>query len=239
MLKVCHLYPDLLNLYGDRGNIIAFVQRCRWRGIQVEVIETNKGEDVNFSGMDFLFLGGGSDREQNIMAADLLLRREGLQQAIEKGLVVLAICGGYQMLGQYYLTHQGEKIPGLGILDLHTRAGNKRLIGNVAISAEIGGETVKIVGFENHSGQTFINGLQPLGKVLAGFGNNGQDGLEGARYKNVFCSYLHGPLLPKNHKLTDHLIALALKRKALEYSLSGLDNELEEAAVEVMLKRIL
>ncbi len=238
MLKVCHLYPDLLNLYGDRGNIIAFVQRCRWRGIPVEVVEVNVGESVDFEEIDFLFLGGGSDREQNLMAADLLLRKESLRQAIEKGLVVLAICGGYQMLGQYYLTHDGQKIPGLGILDLYTRAGEKRLIGNIVIESSINGVPVKVAGFENHSGQTFIGELEPLGKVVSGFGNNGQDHLEGARYKNVFCSYLHGPLLPKNSSITDLLIQLALQRRGLESTLAQLNNDLEEAAVGVIVERL-
>jgi len=239
MLKVCHLYPDLLNLYGDRGNIIAFVQRCRWRGIPVEVVEVNTGEQVDFADMDFLFLGGGSDREQGLLADDLMLRKEALEHAIEDGLVVLAICGGYQMLGQYYLTHEGQKIPGLGILNLYTRAGNKRLIGNVIVEMNIDGEPVKVAGFENHSGQTFIGDLEPIGKVLAGFGNNGQDQLEGARYKNVFCSYLHGPLLPKNSKLTDLLISLALQRRGMKVDLNPLDDILENRAVEVMAGRLL
>lgn len=238
MLKVCHLYPDLLNLYGDRGNIIAFMQRCRWRGIPVELLEVNVGEPVNFADIDFLFLGGGSDREQNLMAEDLLLRKDSLQQAIEEGLVVLAICGGFQMLGQYYLTHDGQKIPGLGILDVYTKAGDKRLIGNIVIEVEINGEPVKVAGFENHSGQTYIGNLQPLGKVIAGFGNNGQDQLEGVRYKNVFCSYLHGPLLPKNSKLTDLLIQLALQRRGLDTSLPRLNDDLEEAAVGVIVERL-
>ncbi|MCL5781515.1 MAG: glutamine amidotransferase [Firmicutes bacterium] len=239
MLKVCHLYPDLLNLYGDRGNVIAFAQRCRWRGMPVEVLEVNVGQQVNFDDIDFLFLGGGSDREQNLMAEDLLKRKDALRQAIEKGLVVLAICGGYQMLGQYYLTHEGQQIPGLGILGLHTRAGHKRLIGNIVIEVNIDGEPVKVVGFENHSGQTFIGNLNPLGKVLAGFGNNGQDGFEGVRYKNVFCSYLHGPLLPKNNQLTDLLIGLALERRSAKTELKPLNDELEEAAVKVMVNRLL
>ncbi|MEW6066666.1 MAG: type 1 glutamine amidotransferase [Bacillota bacterium] len=239
MLKVCHLYPDLLNLYGDRGNVIAFAQRCRWRGMPVEVLEVNVGQQVNFDDIDFLFLGGGSDREQNLMAEDLLKRKDALRQAIEKGLVVLAICGGYQMLGQYYLTHEGQQIPGLGILGLHTRAGHKRLIGNIVIEVNIDGEPVKVVGFENHSGQTFIGNLNPLGKVLAGFGNNGQDGCEGVRYKNVFCSYLHGPLLPKNNQLTDLLIGLALERRSAKTELKPLNDELEEAAVKVMVNRLL
>lgn len=237
MLKVCHLYPDLLNLYGDRGNVIAFVQRCRWRQIPVELVEVNVGEPVNFNDIDFLFLGGGSDREQNLMAADLLARKNSLVEAINQGLVVLAICGGYQMMGQYYLTTDGQRIPGLGILDHYTKAGTARLIGNVIIDMKIAAETIKVVGFENHSGQTFIGNMEPLGKVITGYGNNGQDGFEGARYKNVFCSYLHGPLLPKNSKLTDMLIKLSLERRGIKQDLWPLEDNFEDMAVKVMVDR--
>lgn len=240
MIRVCHLYPDLLNLYGDRGNIIAFMQRCKWRGIPAELTEINIGDQVDFNDIDFLFLGGGSDREQNLMAADLLKRKEPLKEAIENGMVTLAICGGYQMLGQHYLTADGQKIPGLGILDLYTKAGDQRLIGNVVIDIRIDGRTVKVTGFENHSGQTFLgNNMQALGEVLAGYGNNGQDGLEGARYKNVFCSYLHGPLLPKNSKLTDLLISIAMQRRGIATELQPLNDQFEEAAVETMVSRLL
>lgn len=238
MIRVCHLYPDLLNLYGDRGNIIAFRQRCVWRGLPVEVREVSLGEAVEFTEYDFVFLGGGSDREQNLIAADLMKRRDQFAEAIEEGLVVLAICGGYQLLGRYYLTAGGENIPGLDILDFYTRAGDRRLVGNVAVLADLGGVPVKVVGFENHSGQTYLGNLPPLGKVLAGCGNNGRDGLEGARYKNVFCSYLHGPLLPKNAGLTDYLISLALQRRGLEERLSPLDDGFEDRACRVMLKRL-
>lgn len=240
MIRVCHLYPDLLNLYGDRGNIIAFIQRCKWRGIPVELTEINIGDKVNFDEVDFLFLGGGSDREQNLMAADLLKRKEYLKEAIENGMVTLAICGGYQMLGQYYLTADEQKIPGLGILDLYTKAGDRRLIGNIIIDITIDGQSIKVAGFENHSGQTFLgDNLQALGKVLTGHGNNGQDGLEGARYKNVFCSYLHGPLLPKNSKLTDLLISIAMQRRCLDAKLQPLNDQFEEAAVETLVNRLL
>lgn len=239
MISVCHLYPDLLNLYGDRGNIIAFRQRCRWRDIPVAVREVNLGDEINFSEYDFVFLGGGSDREQNLIAADLAKRRDEFKEAVENGLVVLAICGGYQLLGNYYLTREGENIPGLGILDFYTRAGDRRLVGNAAVEVDIAGRPVKVVGFENHSGQTFLGKIRPLGKVLYGNGNNGKDGLEGARYKNVFCSYLHGPLLPKNARLTDYLISLALKRRGMEQELKPLDDSFEDRACEVMLGRLL
>ncbi len=238
-LNVCHMYPDLLNLYGDRGNIMAFRRRCQWRGIRVEVHPVSIGEKVDFSQMDFVFLGGGSDREQNLMAADLMERTGDLREAIEDGLVVLAICGGYQLLGKYYRTLTGEVIPGLGILDLYTEGGRNRLIGNVAVEVELGGARRRITGFENHSGRTYLGNLEPLGNVLAGHGNNGEDGREGARYKNVLCSYLHGPLLPKNPFITDYLILRALQRKHRDAFLKPLDDCLENAANEVMLKRLL
>lgn len=238
-MKVCHLYPDLLNLYGDRGNVMAYVRRCQWRGMEVEVYRINLGDPVDFQEMDFLFLGGGSDREQNLMARDLEKRRELLQAAVEDGLVVLAICGGYQLLGRYYRTLEGQVIPGLGLLDFYTEAGRKRMIGNVAVELEIEGEPVHVTGFENHAGRTFLGQISPLGRVLVGYGNNGEDGTEGARYKNVFCSYLHGPLLPKNPRLVDYLISLALKRRGLPAELAPLDDRLEKAAAEIMLKRLL
>ncbi|MBF7083536.1 glutamine amidotransferase [Desulfallas sp. Bu1-1] len=238
-MTVCHLYPDLLNLYGDRGNVISFVQRCRWRGLDVQVREINLDNPVKFEEYDFLFIGGGSDREQSLIAADLGARVDSLRAAVEDGLVVLAICGGYQLLGRFYRTPEGKEIAGLGLLDFYTEAGNRRLIGNVAVEAEIGGRKTILVGFENHGGKTFLNGLKPLGRVLFGNGNNGMDGLEGARYKNVFCSYLHGPLLPKNPVLTDYLIALALQRKGIGTELSPLDDSIEERANKAMVKRLL
>lgn len=238
-LNICHMYPDLLNLYGDRGNIMAFSRRCLWRGIQVEVHPVSIGDTVNFSRMDFVFLGGGSDREQNLMAVDLMDRTGELREAIEDELVVLAICGGYQLLGKHYRTLAGDVIPGLDILDLYTEGGQKRLIGNVAVEVDIEGVRSKITGFENHSGRTFLGNLEPLGKILAGHGNNGRDGGEGARYKNVLCSYLHGPLLPKNPLVTDHLISRALQRRYGEVTLEPLNDSLEDSANKVMLTRLL
>ncbi|MBC7106122.1 MAG: glutamine amidotransferase, partial [Firmicutes bacterium] len=225
-------------LYGDRGNVLAFVARCRWRGIPVRVLEVGLGDPVDFGEVDFVFLGGGSDREQDIMARDLLARRDDLAAAVEEGLVVLAICGGYQLLGRYYRAADGPLIPGLGLLDFHTRAGKKRLIGNVAVEVDLDGWRVTLYGFENHAGRTYLGDLAPLGRVLVGHGNNGEDGTEGARYKNVFCSYLHGPLLPKNPALTDHLIRLALRRRGLPEELEPLDDTLEREAVRVMLRRL-
>ncbi|MGQ9556859.1 MAG: type 1 glutamine amidotransferase [Desulfurispora sp.] len=240
VLHVCHLYPDLLNLYGDRGNVLAFIKRCQWRNIEVCLHRVELGQSVDFKQFDFLFIGGGSDREQHILARDLASRVAALAAALEEGLVTLAICGGYQLLGQYYQTARGEKIPGLGILDVYTVAGKERMIGNVVLESLIEGVPGQLVGFENHAGRTYLgDGVQPLGRVLAGRGNNGQDGYEGAVWRNVFCSYLHGPLLPKNFRLTDHLITLALDRRGFKASLPPLDNTLEEAAVQVMVQRLL
>ncbi|MFX4261801.1 type 1 glutamine amidotransferase [Pelotomaculum propionicicum] len=238
MISACHLYPDLLNLYGDRGNVIAFQKRCQWRNIPVQVINKSLGENMDFNKYDFVFLGGGSDREQNLIAADLMKRRDQFKEAVENGLVVLAICGGYQLLGRYYLTGDGRRIPGLDILDLYTRAGDTRLVGNAVIEMVQDGRRVKVVGFENHSGQTTLGKIKPLGKVLYGKGNNGRDGLEGARYKNVFCSYLHGPLLPKNARLTDYLIRLALRRRDVDLELKPLDDIFEERARAALLGRL-
>lgn len=235
-LNICHLYPDLLDLYGDRGNILALAARCSWRGIEPVIQKASLGEDLDFAGMDILFIGGGSDREQGLLVEDLMRREKELQGAIENGLVVLSICGGYQMLGKYYQMASGEKIQGLGIIDIWTIAGEKRLIGNVV--AEIDGKT--LVGFENHSGKTYLGeGVMPLGKVLFGHGNNGADREEGVRYRNVFGTYLHGPLLPKNPHFADLLLELAILRRGLDTRLSKLDDHLEELAHEAMVQRLL
>lgn len=235
-LNICHLYPDLLDLYGDRGNILVLAARCRWRGIEPIIQQASLGDDLDFMGMDILFLGGGSDREQALLVQDLMHREKELRSAIENGLVVLAICGGYQMLGRYYQMAGGEKIQGLGIIDSRTIAGAKRLIGNVVV--EIDERT--LVGFENHLGKTYLGeGVMPLGRVLFGHGNNGDDREEGVRYRNVFGTYLHGPLLPKNPYFADLLLELAILRREADTHLKELDDRLEELAHEVMVKRLL
>jgi len=243
-LTLYHLYPDLLDLYGDRGNVMAIEARCRWRNIQLEIKRVGLGDPIDFSQADILFLGGGSDREQNILVQDLSSRVRELKEAVEDGLVVLAICGGYQLLGEYYQTADGNKIPGLGILDLYTVAGKKRLIGNVIEELTITGsdqtDLNTIVGFENHSGKTWIGPeLQPMGRVLRGYGNNGEDGFEGVRYKNVWGTYLHGPLLPKNPHIADSIIEAALNRKKYGLILPGLDDSMERAAHSAVISRFL
>jgi len=257
-LVIYHLYPDLLDLYGDRGNILALSARCRWRGIDVEIRRVTLGSPIDFSQADILFLGGGSDREQSLLVEDLGSRAKQLADSIEDGLVVLTICGGYQLLGQYYQTGEGKKIPGLGILDLYTVAGNRRLIGNVV--AEIDQEmkqeiyrngSVKnkkdhpvslntLVGFENHSGKTYLGpGLKPIAKVIRGYGNNGDDNLEGVRYKNVLGTYLHGPLLPKNPHIADWMIRLALLRRGFDNPLPFLEDTFEINAHRVIINRFI
>ncbi|MHB1652841.1 MAG: type 1 glutamine amidotransferase [Desulfitobacteriaceae bacterium] len=247
-LTICHLYPDLLDLYGDRGNILTLQSRCRWRGIETLIQRSSLGDPLDFQGIDILFIGGGSDREQSLLVQDLKRREVELRQAVEDGLVVLTICGGYQLLGDYYQTAGGERIPGLGILNLWTIAGPKRLIGNVVV--ELNSEAFRIddsntkwktlAGFENHSGKTYLgSGLLPLGCVKHGYGNNGEDGGEGVRYHNVFGTYLHGPLLPKNPHLADLLLQLALERRGFAGELQPLDDRLEELAHQVIVQRVL
>lgn len=244
-LNICHLYPDLLDLYGDRGNILALAVRCRWRGIEPIIQQASLGEDLDFMGMDILFLGGGSDREQGLLVQDLMRREKELRSAIENGLVVLSICGGYQMLGRYYQLASGEKIQGLGIIDIWTIAGAKRLIGNVVVELDervlnLDSKSRTLVGFENHSGKTYLGeGVVPLGKVLFGHGNNGDDHEEGMRYRNVFGTYLHGPLLPKNPHFADMLLELAIIRRGADTRLRELDDRLEELAHEAIVNRLL
>jgi CobQ-like glutamine amidotransferase family enzyme len=223
----------LLNLYADKGNIRTLVQRCRWRGIEVEVIQVPSGEPPRLQEYHLVLLGGGSDREQELVAQTLGRQRQDWQRAVADGLPVLAVCGGYQLLGEYYQLPDGRKVEGLGLLDLRTSAGRPRLIGNIAIDA---GELGTIVGFENHGGRT-EHRHAPLGRVLKGHGNNGQDGLEGVQHLNIIGTYIHGPLLPKNPRLADHLLQTALAYAGLSASLDPLDDRLEEAAHAAFLER--
>lgn len=238
-LRLVHLYPDLMNLYGDRGNIIVLKQRCAWRGIELRVDEVGLGGELT-GDYDLAFIGGGQDREQLLVYEDLLGKSESFSGMIANGLVVLAVCGGYQLLGHRFITYEGAEIQGLGVLDVSTVGGGRRLIGNVIARADVNGQKRLLIGFENHSGRTTLgSGAQPLALVQTGFGNNGDDRTEGARQGNVFGTYLHGSLLPKNPWFADHLIGLCLKRKyGDECAPAPLDDRLEAAAQAAVVKRI-
>ena len=211
-LRVCALYPDLMNIYADRGNIAVLRARCEWRGIGFELGAASMRESVDPDAWDLLYMGGGQDRDQAAVAVDMVeTKRDALHAAADRGAVVLAVCGGYQLLGHSYAMGDDE-LPGVGLVDLRTvRESGPRLIGNCAIEADLGTGPRVIAGFENHGGRTYLGeGAQPLGRVLKGHGNNGKDGFEGVRSGNVIGTYLHGPLLPKNVWLADRLIELAL-----------------------------
>jgi len=232
-LRVLALYPDQMNIYADRGNIIFLQQRCEWRGIGFSYAGAGPGEGLDPAAHDLLYLGGGQDRDQRAVAADMVeSKREALGAAVSDGAVLLAVCGGYQLLGHSYQLGE-ERLPGLGLADLETvREPGKRLIGNVAIEADLGDGPQTIAGFENHGGRTYLgDAATPLGRVLKGHGNNGVDGSEGVRRDNLIGTYLHGPLLPKNAWLADRLIALALERRyGAAPELEPLDDRLELAA---------
>jgi CobQ-like glutamine amidotransferase family enzyme len=226
-LRVCALYPELMNIYADRGNIAILRARCEWRGLGFELASSSTGEALDPQGHDLLYMGGGQDRDQVAVARDMsATKREPLHAAADRGAVVLAVCGGYQLLGHSYRLGD-EELPGVGLVDLRTvREPGERLIGNCAIEADMGGGPRVIAGFENHGGRTYLGPQeQPLGRVLAGHGNNGRDGFEGVRRGSIVGTYLHGPLLPKNVWLADRLIELALG-----IELKPLDDELEDAA---------
>jgi len=239
-LKICHLYPDVLNLYGDGGNIRCLTQRLKWRGMGAQVVKMPIGTRESLAGFDLVFIGGGQDFEQQVLLEDLHRGRDReLVAAVEDGMTILAICGGYQMLGAYYETHDGKRCDFVGALDLYTVGAKTRMIGNYMyrVPESLGGFTV--VGFENHSGKTRLGAkAEALGTVLAGFGNNGEDGTEGAHYKNVFGTYSHGPLLPKNPAFADLLIKTALERKYGRAELETLDDSLELMAHDEMCRRL-
>jgi len=220
-----------MNLYGDRGNVIALTKRCRWRGIELKTESISIGGELDASRYDLVFLGGGQDKEQRLVGNDLLSKQQILAEMAEDNVTMLVVCGGYQLFGNFYRPADGPELKGLGILDVETVASNRRLIGNVVLKTDILDASELLVGFENHSGKSYLGArVQPLGQVDVGFGNNGEDGLEGAVYKNVFGTYLHGSLLPKNPRFTDHLINLALKRRYGPTELDQLDDSLELAA---------
>ena len=238
-LKLCHLYPDILNLYGDRGNVICMEHRLRWRGIDVTTTGVSIGEPLHAADYDLFFIGGGQDFEQEVLLGDLGGgKADEIKAAVADGKTFLAICGGYQMLGAYYKTWDGVQCDFIGALDLYTIGSKERMIGNFMFTCEeLNGQTV--VGFENHSGKTYLgSGVRPMGKVLTGHGNNGEDGGEGARYNNVFATYSHGCLLPKNPVLCDHILTTALVQKYGTAQLEPLDDTLEQNAHLYMKNRL-
>ena len=233
-IKIGHLYPDLLNLYGDRGNIQCMKKRCEWRGIDAEVQEFQITDSIDFGDLDIVLLGGGSDREQMLVCEKLKTIQKDFKAYVEDNGVVIAVCGGYQLLGHYYDTDDG-RIEGLSLVDLYMEQGSPRLISNIVIQND--GFEYPIVGFENHGGRTYIGDNKPLGKVLFGYGNNEKDGAEGVLYKNVVGTYLHGPLLPKNPHVCDYLIKNALERKYGATELEPLDDTQELEANRYIVER--
>lgn len=235
-LNICHLYPDLLNVYGDMGNILILKYRAEQRNIQVNIYNVSMNDEFDPEKYDITFFGGGQDFEQSIVSQDLIEnKKENIKNYIEKEKVFLCICGGYQLLGKYYTTPTGEKLDGLDILDIYSEGGETRFIGNTVIYNEEFNETY--VGFENHSGRTYIGNLKPLGKVIHGYGNNGEDKQEGCIYKNTFCTYFHGSLLSKNPELADRLLHTALSKKYEDVSLTELDDTLELNAKEFIINK--
>ena len=240
-LHICHLYPDILNLYGDRGNIITMKRRLEDRGIGVTVGECSIGEPLDVSQYDIFFIGGGQDFEQEVLLRDLAAGKgHEICRAVGDEKVFLAICGGYQMLGQYYKTWDGTQLDFIGAINIHTIGAKERMIGNYMFRTAPESSGSVVVGFENHSGKTYLGeGVAPLGTMLKGYGNNGEDQTEGARYKNVFATYSHGSLLPKNPVLCDFILQTALARKYGEApALAPLDDTLEMNAHNYMEQRL-
>lgn len=238
-INICHLYPDLLNLYGDTGNILCLKKRMEDRNIKCNITGLSVGDKLNPELYDIFFLGGGQDFEQDVLLSDAAKnKKDGIKQAIESEKVLLAVCGGYQILGKYYKTWDGQTLEFMGCLDFYTVGDKKRMIGNYMFQCdELDG--YEIVGFENHSGKTFLGeGLKPIGKVLYGNGNNGIDGYEGLHYKNLFATYSHGPVLPKNPKFCDLLIEKAVTNKYGYFSPEPLDDTFEENAHNYMKQRL-
>ncbi len=214
-LRICHLYPTLLSIAGDRGNLMAIQRRCAWRGFDTEVTEVAVGDRADFSTFDLILFHGGQDKEMDVAARDLEGKASSLREAAESDVVILAVCAGYQLLGHYYQPFKGPRLEGVGALDIHTEGGNTRFMNHLAMECDFApGGPQRLVGFENHSGRTYLGpGAEPLGRVVAGSGNNGQDGSEGARYRQVYGTYLHGPVLPKNPWFTDLLTWQGLQHR--------------------------
>ena len=235
-IRVGHLYPDYLNIYADRGNIAVFSARAEARGHELDVRAIGMNDAVPAGEIDLFYIGGGQDREQELVAHDLARKSEPLRDAVERGAVFLAVCGGYQLLGRFYRDVAGTELPGIGLLPLHTVAGDRRMIGDVLLDCAWAGET--LAGFENHAGRTILDeGAEPLGRVVSGFGNDGASGFEGCRYKRAYGTYLHGPLLPRNPWFADRLLAEALAHTGVEARLEPLPDDLERDAHSVSAAR--
>jgi lipid II isoglutaminyl synthase (glutamine-hydrolysing) len=235
-LTICWLYGDTMNIYGDRGNVLALAQRARWRGIDAEIVTLGVGEPLDPDSVDIYFWGGGQDREQIPVSADIQGEKgDALRQALEGGAPMLSVCGGYQLLGAYYRPHDHEELPGIGFFDARSEAGPERFIGNVVVESDRFGS---LVGFENHSGLTFLGpDAEPLGRVRVGRGNNGRDGTEGCIRLNTLGCYLHGALLPKNPAVTDFLLRAALERRYGVSDLEPLADDLEVIAHQEAIRR--
>jgi lipid II isoglutaminyl synthase (glutamine-hydrolysing) len=236
-IRIGHLYPDYLNIYADRGNIAVFVRRAALRGLELEVAAIGLGETPSPGDHDLLYIGGGQDREQALIAPDIATKGPALAEAVAGGAAVLAVCGGYQLLGRFYRDRYGSDLPGAGVLPLHTVAGDRRMIGDVLLECRFDpAGTRTLAGFENHAGRTILDeGAEPLGRVIAGFGNDGTSGFEGCRAGRVVGTYLHGPLLPRNPWFADWLIAQALAHASggEPPELEPLEDALEDAARQV------
>jgi lipid II isoglutaminyl synthase (glutamine-hydrolysing) len=214
-IRVGHLYPDYLNIYADRGNIAVLARRAAWRGHELEVDAVGIGEALDPAAYDLLYVGGGQDREQALVATDISGKGEALRDAVDGGVTILAVCGGYQLLGRWYADQSGAELPGADVLPLQTAAGDRRMIGDVLLACELEpGRPRTLAGFENHAGRTLLDeGAEPLGRVVSGFGNDGESGFEGCRAGRVVGTYLHGPLLPRNPWFADWLLAQALAHR--------------------------
>jgi lipid II isoglutaminyl synthase (glutamine-hydrolysing) len=239
-IVVGHLYPDYLNIYADRGNIAVLERRAAWRGIGFEYRTIGLGDPAGVGEHDLYYIGGGQDREQALIAPNLAAKGEHLREQVDQGAAFLAVCGGYQLLGRFYRDRSGAELPGIGLLPHHTIAGQRRMIGDVLLQCELEpGEQRTLAGFENHAGRTYLDeGADALGRVLAGFGNNGEDGFEGSRVGSAIGTYLHGPLLPRNPWLADWLIGRALARRLGEPpELAELPDDFESSAQRVSAER--
>jgi hypothetical protein len=240
-VRIVHLYPDLMSVYGDRGNVLTLTRRAEWRGIPIEVRELSLDDELDPCEADLIFFGGGQDREQAVVSHDFLQQKgAAVCRAVDAGAALLSVCGGYQLLGTTYTTVDGQELPGAGLFDVRSVPGPRRHIGNVLVETDLDGERHTLVGFENHSGRTYLApGVQPLGRTIVGAGNNGEDGTEGSVYRGAIGCYLHGSLLPKNPWLADRLLRDALAHRCGKpVSLDPLDDRLEQEAHDAVAARI-